>query len=126
MAGEQHAVQAGLGEVLEDFRTRFHDSSRAQKLVKKWNRTILIEATDSTAVYSLVVAQQRIVSIDPQRPANDDDHLVHLMAPEDVLTRIFAGHYNPSSALLDGVLQAYSNDRDKVKLEALAMVLWGM
>jgi len=50
--------------------------------------------------------------------------LVHLQAEEDVLNEIFSGKYNPATALVDGALAVYSADRDKVKLEALAMVIW--
>ena len=28
--------------------------------------------------------------------------------------------------LLDGVLEVYSDSRDKVKLEALALIIWGL
>jgi len=50
--------------------------------------------------------------------------VVHLQAEQDVLQQIFAGQYNPATALVDGALAVYSADRDKVKLEALAMVIW--
>ena len=128
MTSEHIALQATLDTVLEDFRERFHSNRRAQKLVKKWNRTILLEATDTSELYTLVVADQAIAAIERGRGAvpDEDDYLVHLQAEESVLIDIFSGRYNPSTALLDGMLSVFSNERDKVKLEALAMVLWGL
>lgn len=129
MTSEHIALQATLETILEDFRERFHSNRRAQKLVKKWNRTILLEATDTGELYTLVVADQAIAAIERGRGAGadeDDEYLVHLQTEESVLMDVFSGRYNPSTALLDGMLSVFSNERDKVKLEALAMVLWGL
>lgn len=127
MTSEHIALQATLEATLEDFRERFAANRRAQKLVKKWSRTILLEATDTPEAYTLVVADQAIASIEPGRGADEgDEFLVHLQAEESVLIDVFSGRYNPSTALLDGMLSVFSNERDKVKLEALAMVLWGL
>jgi len=39
---------------------------------------------------------------------------------------VFSGDYNPAHALIDGELAVFSNEKDKVKLEAITMVIWGM
>jgi len=49
-----------------------------------------------------------------------------LQAAQEALVRIFTGKYNPAHALIDGALAVFSGERDKVKLEAIAMIIWRM
>jgi putative sterol carrier protein len=112
---------------LGDFQRRFNSNSRAEKLTKTWDRQILLEALDTGARHTLVIRGSRLTDLlDGGPPDQADERLVRLRADEDVLVDIFSGNYNPSTALLDGVLEVYSDARDKVKLEALAMVIWGL
>ncbi len=116
-----------LPDCLADFQQRFATNRRAHKLVKGWNRQVFLEASDTGALYTLLVDEGELHTIQrgpPPRP--DDDFIVHLQAAEETLVEIFAGRYNPSTALLDGMLSVFSNERDKVKLEAIAMVIWGL
>ena len=111
--------------VLQDFKDRFNGNSRAQKLVKDWNRIVLLDSTDTGSKFGLVVKDQVMVEVRSMKGAAEDAvDVVHLQAEEDVLQDIFAGRYNPATALVDGALAVFSPDRDKVKLEALAMVIW--
>jgi putative sterol carrier protein len=118
---------ADLRHWLGDFQTRFNSNTRAAKLAKGWDRQILLESTDSAKRYTMLVrdAQLREV-INGGPPDANDEGVVTLRANEGILSEIFSGNYNPSTALLDGVLEVYSDARDKVKLEALAMVIWGL
>ena len=127
MAIQQSEKQfTGLRECLEDFQQRFNTNERAKKLVKNWDRQIYVEPTDGGTDYTMTVENQQLTTIDEGGPEGDDEFLVHLQAKNDILMEVFAGRYNPSTALLDGMLSVFSNDRDKVKLEACALVIWGM
>lgn len=126
MAIQEPAQSTGLRESLEDFQTRFNTNERAKKLVKNWNRQIYVEPTDGGDSYTMTVEDQALHTIAEGAPEGDDEFLVHLQADNATLVQIFSGNYNPSTALLDGMLSVFSNDRDKVKLEACAMVIWGM
>jgi hypothetical protein len=111
--------------VLEDFRQRFNAHPRAQKLTQGWHRIILLEATDTGSRWALVVKDQSIAEVTrPDENVESEENLVHLQAIEEVLKDIFSGKYNPATALVDGALAVFSSDKDKVKLEALAMVIW--
>jgi hypothetical protein len=111
--------------VLTDFKERFNTNPRAQKLVKDWERLIVLEATDSRSAYGLVVEEQQLKEVRRLESFDDEaDDLVHLQAEEQILRAIFSGKYNPATALTDGALAVFSKERDKVKLEALAMVIW--
>ncbi len=127
MKMEQPAGQvADLRYWLGDFQTRFNGNNRAVKLTKGWDRDILLEALDSGKRYTMMVRESKLTDILASEPQSKDETLVTLRANEDILTQIFSGNYNPSTALIDGVLEVYSDGRDKVKLEALAMVIWGI
>jgi SCP-2 sterol transfer family len=115
-----------LKECLEDFQQRFNTNGRVRKLVKNWDRRVLVEATDTGATYTMHIEDAELRRIDEGRADGDDEYLVHLQASDETLMEIFSGNYNPSTALLDGMLSVFSNERDKVKLEACAMVIWGL
>lgn len=123
-ASETLSEQTELAACLNRFRDKFNDSARVKKLIKGWNRDILIEATDSGDQYTLVVADLAVAGVEPGRLP--EDPLIHLQALDETLQRIFYGRYNPAHALIDGNLAVFSDERDKVKLEAIAMVLWGL
>jgi hypothetical protein len=115
-----------LKECLDDFQQRFNTNERVRKLVKNWDRQVMVEATDTGAVYTMYVEDAEMRRIEEGRSEGDDEYLVHLQASNETLMEIFSGNYNPSTALLDGMLSVFSNERDKVKLEACAMVIWGL
>jgi putative sterol carrier protein len=111
---------------LRNFQQLFNNNPRVKKLIKNWERTILLSATDTGSKYSLVVKADEMTEVRKALPAEEDegDGLVHLQAEESILKQIFSGKYNPATALLDGALAVFSQERDKVKLEALAMIIW--
>jgi hypothetical protein len=115
-----------LKECLDDFQQRFNTNERVRKLVKNWDRQVMVEATDTGAIYTMYVEDAQMRRIEEGRSEGDDEYLVHLQASNETLMEIFSGNYNPSTALLDGMLSVFSNERDKVKLEACAMVIWGL
>lgn len=121
----QHGSE-GLLASLHDFQDRFNRNPRAHKLVKSWDREILVEATDTDVRYTMTVEGARLADVASGEPEGRYPDPVHLQSDEETLVEIFRGAYNPSTALLDGVLAVFSSDKDKVKLEALAMVIWGL
>lgn len=123
----QDVSAGGLEYWLKDFQARFNANGRAIKLATGWDRQLFIDATDTGAQYTLTVEGARLSTIragavDP----HEDERLVTMSAEEGTLVDIFRGEYNPSTALIDGQLEVYSDSRDKVKLEALALVIWGI
>jgi len=88
---------------------------------------LLLEPTDTDARYLLTVAGARLTEIrEGAIEPGTDERLVTMSAEEATLIEIFSGVTNPSTALIDGQLEVYSDSRDKVKLEALALVIWGL
>jgi len=110
---------------LHNFQQLFNLNPRAKKLVKHWERLIFLSATDTGSKWGLVVKNDEMVEVRKMASAAEHaDGVVHLEADESVLKDIFSGAYNPATALMDGALAVFSPERDKVKLEALAMVIW--
>lgn len=123
-----NAVQTSiLLASLYDFQNRFNNDARVKKLIKGWNRYLKAESTDSGEVFTCTIEDLAITKVEPGCSVEEDDeNLIALQASQDVLVRIFTGKYNPAHALIDGALAVFSGERDKVKLEAIAMIIWGL
>jgi hypothetical protein len=122
------AVQtSSLLASLHDFENKFNNNQRVKKLIKGWNRYLKVDSTDTGEIYTLTIQDLAVSKIETGCPVDEDDeNLVTLQAAQEPLVRIFTGKYNPSHALIDGALAVFSGERDKVKLEAIAMIIWGM
>lgn len=114
-----------LGDCLNHFQNTFNENARVKKLIKNWDRSLIVEATDTNVTLTMVVAD--LVMTDVKDGAHpNEDYPIHLQASEESLIRIFSGDYNPAHALIDGELAVFSSEKDKVKLEAITMVIWGI
>ena len=122
------AVQtSSLLASLQDFQNRFNDDARVKKLIKGWNRYLKVDGTDTGEIYTLTIQDLAVTNIEAGCTlADDDENVIALQAAQEALVRIFTGKYNPAHALIDGALAVFSGERDKVKLEAIAMIIWGM
>ena len=116
---------ATLGDCLNHFQNTFNENARVKKLIKNWERSIIVEATDTEATLTMVIADLVMTEVRDGAHANEDNP-IHLQASQDTLIRIFSGDYNPAHALIDGELAVFSSEKDKVKLEAITMVIWGI
>ena len=115
---------ATLGECLSDFRERFNDNARVKRLIVGWNRDVLVKPLDAPTAYTMTIANLEMTGVTPG--INGDGDTVHLQANEEILKRIFTGDYKPAAALADGNMELFSTPRDREKLEALSMVIWGL
>lgn len=112
---------------LHDFQRTFNENQRVKKLTKNWNRFLKAESTDTAEIFTVTIQDVAISEIQPGCSIpEDNEDLVTLQASEEALVRIFTGKYNPAHALIDGALAVFCSERDKVKLEAIAMVIWGL
>jgi len=116
---------ATLEECLADFRERFNDNARVKKLIAGWNREVLVEPLDAPTAYTMTIEDLEMTSVCSGIREGGEGQ-VHMQADEEILKRIFTGDYNPATALIDGNMAVFSAERDKVKLEAIAMVVWGL
>jgi len=117
---------ATLDDCLHGFQNTFNANENVKKLVRGWDRSIVVEATDTESVLTMIVNDLLIKAIKAGSDGENVDTLIHLQASEENLIRIFSGDYNPANALIDGELAVFSSEKDKVKLEAISIVIWGM
>lgn len=115
---------ATLVECLTDFRLRVNDNPRIKRLLKKWEPMILVESTDSDEAFSMLLRQEAIAEI--RDGLGESDHMIHLRASGEILRGIFSGRRNPARAYVDGELEVFGSDKDRVKLDAISLVLWGL
>ncbi|MDB5339987.1 MAG: hypothetical protein JWN70_5606 [Planctomycetaceae bacterium] len=114
-----------LYDCLAEFQQRFNAHTRVKKLVVNWDRSIVVEATDSASVATMMIKELHVTEVlSGAHP--DTSNPIHLQAGESALIRIFSGDYNPAHALIEGDLAVFSSEKDKVKLEAITMVIWGL
>ena len=114
-----------VSDCLRDFQATFNDNARVKKLIKSWNRKIVVEGMDTGAVMTMAVEDLLMTDILEGAHPNGENP-IHLQAQQETLIRIFSGSYNPAHALIDGELAVFSSEKDKVKLEAITMVIWGI
>lgn len=114
-----------IAQCLESFSERLNAHPRMRTLLKCWEPYVVVSSTDTGCSYTLVFKDTRVAEV---RKGTDEsrDHLVRVCAAEDLLKRIFSGADNPATAFLDGRLQVYAADKDQIKLDAIALVLWGI
>lgn len=113
-----------LRDTLLDFQARFNDHPRVFKLIQKWDRVLLLHAEDTDEYHKLIVRDHKLDQVTDGH--EDDENDIHIQATKHTLARIYSGDYNPATALLDGMVELYCSDKDKVKLEAISMVMWGL
>lgn len=112
-----------LHDTLEAFRSRVNDNPRAIRLIHAWDRDIAIDTFDGHASAVLHVREGRVrnVSAGPCEIAQR----VEIRAEESVLINVFNGATNPSIAFIDGELEVFGSDDDRLKLDAITLVVWG-
>jgi len=118
-------TDATLWDCLDDFRHRFNQNPRVKKIIKDWNRSIVVECLDTGEALTLVIRDLEVTEILPYAAETHESRIL-LQANQDIHKQIFTGIYNPSHALMDGAIAVFASDRDQVKLEAIAMVTWGI
>jgi SCP-2 sterol transfer family len=109
---------------LADFRQRVNTTARIRMLLKGWDRTISVDSTDSDEGYMLVFTNTEVVDITPKSSREELDADIYLRARTAILVEIFSGVENPAVMFLDGRLSVVANDKDQIKLDAIALVLW--
>ena len=57
--------------------------------------------------------------------AEPGDEALLLRGGSDVLQAVFSGTRSPLGAYTDGELEVYGNPKDQIKLDVIALVLWG-
>jgi len=113
---------AELRATLERFQLRVNDNARVRALITGWDRTLVVRGTGPEDALAVRFEGGLVRDL---RPAMADEKAeVILHAETRVLCDVFTGVANPAQEFLEGTLQVFASDRDQVKLDAIALILW--
>lgn len=117
------AVGMGLRTCLEDFREKVNRHSRIRTLLKDWKRVVVIEVTDTGETFAFIFSDGEIKDLKCEAVEGEQ---ILLRSKEATCRDVFSGALNPATAFLNGQLEVFASDRDQVKLDAIALILWGI
>ncbi len=112
-----------LLELLSEFKNKVNSNPKIVPLTKKWEPNIIINVLEREEYYTLKIRNSKVAEILPV--VENNDHEVHLEGEEEDLAAIFSGKNNPVQAVLDGSLEIFGEQSDQIKLDIIAMVIWG-
>ncbi|MEQ8966236.1 MAG: hypothetical protein RID91_10450 [Azospirillaceae bacterium] len=114
-----------ITDALARFRDDFNANDRVKSLVRNWNRVIRFEADGVDAVWYMAVTDGEMRLLDGP-PADGGDPVIEVATHDpEILATSFDGTGSPARAHMDGDLELYCAETDRVKLDAISLVLWG-
>jgi len=105
---------------LNDFAARVNTNPLVQKMLKDWDRNILISVNDTGKQYTISV-KARTVSVIPGDVGAD----IVISGGEEVLTGIFCGRLNPVREYSRGNVNFRGSAKDEMKVDAVIQMVWG-
>jgi hypothetical protein len=115
---------SALHEVLGRFAGRVNDTSSLRGTLAGWSPEFFIQARDSGDSFEVRFSGGRIDGVLPSTAEPGDDALL-LRGDAAVLDQVFSGRLSPLGAYTDGQLEVYGPTKDQIKLDVIALVLWG-
>lgn len=113
-------------DVLEQFKADVNSNAQIQRIVKGWNTDVALETRDADACWRLCITEGRIGHIAPGGGAAFDDCPMRIVGDSAVMRGLFEGKINGIRANNDGLIEIYGPMGDQVKLDAIALILWGI
>lgn len=113
-------------DVLEKFQTDVNTNTHIQRLVKGWNTQVLLEQSDTTESYQLLVLDGKIEQIVLQTRDLNDEAPMKIVGEAAIMRGLFDGKVNGIRANNEGLIAIYGAIGDQVKLDAIALILWGI
>ena len=109
-----------LQDSLESFARSCNENERLMAMIKDWNRTMHIQATDLGADATLVT-RDGVVTAAKGAPASAD---LALQSTGETLSQIFYGELSPNDPYNDGTLRIQGPESDIVRLDFVIAMLW--
>lgn len=113
-------------DVLEKFQTDVNTNTQIQKIVKGWNTQVLLEQSDNEIRYQLYINDGKIEHIVSSSTESDDDVPMRIVGETAIMRGLFDGKVNGIRANNEGLIAIYGPMSDQVKLDAIALILWGI
>ncbi len=111
-----------LRVALEEFNRRVNENERVQKLIRKWNTSVLMWSRDQRFGFVLTITSGRVVEM--RKAASEDEGNVKVVSSTSTLVDMLRGKENISHLYMDGVVETYGSEKDQIVLDAVARLLW--
>jgi hypothetical protein len=115
---------SSLQGVLGRFAERMNTTASLRSTLAGWNPEFYIQARDSGDTWRVCIEAGSVKGVQPTTAEPGDDALL-LRADTPVLEGVFSGRQSPLGAYTDGQLEVYGQTKDQIKLDVIALVLWG-
>lgn len=113
-----------LAALLDDFKGQFNGHASLRTMLSGWDPEFFIQGRDTGGTYQIHLDNGQVARISEAHAEPDDDALL-MRADLAVLQRIFTGRLRPLGAYTDGLLEVYGSQKDQIKLDVIALVVWG-
>ncbi len=114
------ATHEELHDSLQSFAQTCNDNARLSSMIRDWNRTLSVHATDIDSDHTLTTSMGQ-VSVSPGAPAAPD---LALQSTSDILAQIFYGELSPNEPYNAGTLRLLGPEADIVRLDFVIAMLW--
>lgn len=106
---------------LQAFANLVNGNAAVERLVKGWDRTIQIRASDLDADFWIRVVDRKMSILEGGELGRPD---LKIETTGDHLVRIFTGQVSSAELLADGSIRVGGPQKDQMKLDAVAQALW--
>jgi len=120
-------MEMGLKATLNNFASNVNQNAQVQRLTKNWTVDINLQCTDQDEQFLIVVNQGQVIEIKELNDCTEQERkeTILLRTHTDCFMDIFEGRCNPAIASLEGDLQVFGDEQHSIKLDAIALILWG-
>ncbi len=115
---------SGLQPLLASFAGRVNAQASLRSALAGWSPQFFIQSPDSGETFQVHVASGQVQHVAAVDTEPGDDALL-LRGHSDVLASVFSGQRSPLGAYTDGELEVYGSTKDQIKLDVIALVIWG-
>lgn len=109
-----------LQDSLESFARSCNENQSLMGMIKDWNRTMHIRATD-LGTDATLVTRDGVVTTAAGAPVSAD---LALQSTGEILAQIFYGEVSPNDPYNDGTLRIQGPEGDIVRLDFVIAMLW--
>ena len=93
-------------------------------MLKDWRPEFFIQTADEAETFRIEFRDGQVEHVAKVGDEPGDGALL-LRGDGTILDRVFNGTLSPLKAYTDGALEVYGSQKDQIKLDAIALVVWG-
>jgi putative sterol carrier protein len=114
------ATAEDITDSLVSFAQSCKENERLTAMIRDWNRTLHIQATDIGTSHTLITSEGHVLA-EQGAPSFPD---LTIQSDSDTLSEIFYGELSPNEPYNDGTLRIKGAEEDIVRLDFVIAMLW--